>query len=82
ALTLLHGQGLVHGDVRLPDILCDGKTVQLVDFDWAGQEGEVRYQVNISTVISWPEDVSSTSLIKKEHDLIMLGKAFLKTVES
>ncbi|KAI0252130.1 hypothetical protein BJV78DRAFT_1352562 [Lactifluus subvellereus] len=38
-----HDQGLVHGDLREPNMLCDGEKVMLIDFDWGGKVGEVYY---------------------------------------
>ena len=38
-----HDAGLVHGDLRAPNILCDGNKVMLIDFDWGGKQGEVFY---------------------------------------
>jgi tRNA A-37 threonylcarbamoyl transferase component Bud32 len=38
-----HEEGLVHGDLREPNILCDGERALLVDFDWGGVVGEARY---------------------------------------
>ncbi|KAI6022555.1 hypothetical protein EDC04DRAFT_2900835 [Pisolithus marmoratus] len=38
-----HTEGLVHGDLRAPNIICDQNRVMLIDFDWAGKEGEVSY---------------------------------------
>jgi Ser/Thr protein kinase RdoA (MazF antagonist) len=38
-----HDHGLVHGDLREPNILCDGETVMLIDFDWGGKVGEAYY---------------------------------------
>lgn len=47
---MMHGQGLVHGDLRFMNILCDVKgNVMIVDFDWAGREGEVKYPHNVNT---------------------------------
>jgi tRNA A-37 threonylcarbamoyl transferase component Bud32 len=28
-----HDEGLVHGDLREPNILCDGENVMSIDFD-------------------------------------------------
>ena len=45
ALDPLHNAGLVFGDVRSPNVkvnITTGK-VKLIDFDWAGVEGQVRY---------------------------------------
>lgn len=40
-----HEKGLVHGDLRGANILCDesGKTIWLIDFDWGGCDGKVQY---------------------------------------
>ncbi|ESK87088.1 hypothetical protein Moror_11913 [Moniliophthora roreri MCA 2997] len=78
AVGTLHDQGYVFGDLRPSNILvepeADGEgrriRVALVDFDWAGKEGEVRYPVGISVNggINWPEGVVPRGLITKEHD--------------
>ncbi|KAI6113728.1 hypothetical protein EDD16DRAFT_1864824, partial [Pisolithus croceorrhizus] len=36
-------EGLVHGDLRYSNIVCDQDRVMLIDFDWGGKEGEVSY---------------------------------------
>jgi hypothetical protein len=38
-----HDEGLVHGDLREPNILCDGEKVMLIDFDWGGEVGKACY---------------------------------------
>lgn len=38
-----HEEGLVHGDLRHPNIIIEGDRVLLLDFDWGGREGEVSY---------------------------------------
>ncbi|KAI6100795.1 hypothetical protein EV401DRAFT_2080818 [Pisolithus croceorrhizus] len=38
-----HAEGLVHGDLRASNIICDGNRVMLIDFDWSGKEGEASY---------------------------------------
>ncbi|KAH9953119.1 hypothetical protein BC827DRAFT_173575 [Russula dissimulans] len=38
-----HNASFVHGDLREPNILCNGETVMLIDFDWGGKEGEAYY---------------------------------------
>ena len=46
----------------------------LVDFDWAGKIGEVRYPSNINiTGVEQPKGVFDGQLITVEHDLEMLG---------
>ncbi|KAI0251021.1 hypothetical protein BJV78DRAFT_1213821 [Lactifluus subvellereus] len=32
-----HDNGLVHGDLRELNILCDGEKVMLIDFDWSSK---------------------------------------------
>jgi len=38
-----HEQNLVHGDLRGPNIVCEGTSVMLLDFDWGGRLGEACY---------------------------------------
>src|SRR5712672_331390 len=38
-----HKSNLVHGDLRESNILCDGKDLVVLDFDWGGKVGEVYY---------------------------------------
>jgi len=75
ALDLLHGHGLVFGDLRAPNIMItkDGK-VKLIDFDWAGEEGQAKYPPLISSEISWPEGVKALAVMRREHDLVMLRR--------
>lgn len=73
AIDYCHDQGFVFGDLRMPNVMIrkDSK-VQLIDFDWAGSEGEVTYPVSISSSIKWPEGVRGLELILKQHDRDML----------
>ncbi|KIJ63840.1 hypothetical protein HYDPIDRAFT_67875, partial [Hydnomerulius pinastri MD-312] len=50
-LTRLHQKGYVHGDVRDTNIMVSRSNkakFMLVDFDWAGKIGEVRYPMNVN----------------------------------
>ncbi|KAH9041965.1 hypothetical protein EDB84DRAFT_1473900 [Lactarius hengduanensis] len=38
-----HDEGLVHGDLREPNMVCSGEDVMLLDFDWGGRVGEASY---------------------------------------
>jgi len=74
-IKTLHTKGYVFGDLRRPNIVVTKeKKVQLIDFDWAGKEGDVRYPMCLSPYISWAPSVHEDELIRKEHDLFMLNK--------
>lgn len=83
ALELLHKRGFVHGDIRAPNIMIEGKDdkddkdvrkrVKIVDFDWAGIEGEVKYPLHLADA-RWPEGVEDYALIKADHDRAMADK--------
>ena len=32
-----HQKGFVHGDLRLPNVVCKDDSVMLLDFDWGGK---------------------------------------------
>ena len=68
AVRALHDRGLVFGDLREPNIMIAEDGLKLVDFDWSGNQGEVRYPVGISRQIKWPEGVEGEGVIKFEHD--------------
>ncbi|KAH8924591.1 hypothetical protein BT69DRAFT_1349368 [Atractiella rhizophila] len=77
-LDELHQRGLVHGDVRDVNLLVsqsDPVRVMLVDFDWAGKMGEVKYPMNVNRKDMWrPEGAVDGALIKAEHDMSMLDQ--------
>lgn len=74
AVDSLHGERLVHGDLRRANILITENRAMVVDFDWAGTEDEVRYPASMNKEIKWPEDATVLGLITHEHDLDMLRK--------
>ena len=68
-LKTLHGQNLVHGDLWRPNILIDEEgCVKLIDFEWSGKVGVVRYPALLNPEIPWPEGVEVGGLIQSEHD--------------
>ncbi|KAI0720807.1 hypothetical protein C8T65DRAFT_735744 [Cerioporus squamosus] len=86
AVKLLHDAGMVHGDIRLGNILIAdagdkddvGTRVKILDFDWAGEAGTARYPLHLSEVVNWPVGVADYALITKAHDVEMarrLGEA-------
>jgi serine/threonine protein kinase len=77
ALELLHSHGLMFGDLRLPNVLItkDGY-VKLIDFNWAGEDGQAKYPPLISQDITWPEGVKAMAVMRRQHDIAMLQKLF------
>jgi RIO-like serine/threonine protein kinase len=66
ALELLHGQGLVIGDLRSPNVfklITKARQVKLIDFDWAGEEGQTKDPYLISPGIDWREGVKALAVI-------------------
>ncbi|TFK77664.1 hypothetical protein K466DRAFT_508246, partial [Polyporus arcularius HHB13444] len=70
---------MVHGDIRLGNVVIAkptgadddddvGKRVRIVDFDWAGEEGTVRYPLHLSKDVRWPAGVADHALIRAQHD--------------
>jgi hypothetical protein len=77
ALDIPHRErSLVYGDLRGPNVMVTkDKMVKLIDFDWAGVQGQVRYPSLISDDHGkWVEGVVAGEPIQKEHDLAMLEK--------
>jgi serine/threonine protein kinase len=73
----LHQAGFVHGDIRDTNIMVrkDGKAgFMLVDFDWAGEIGVVRYPMNVNRGPDlWrPEGALDGELITADDDMQML----------
>ena len=79
AVDTFHKEGFVHGDLRAANIfvkkLNDGEwDVQLIDFDWAGREGEVRYPMNVGSFATiWrPRLMMDGEMITLEDDIAMV----------
>ncbi|KAI0249173.1 hypothetical protein BJV78DRAFT_1328610, partial [Lactifluus subvellereus] len=81
AVKLLHDNGFVFGDLRRPNVMVVSRETgtkrqggMLVDFDWAGVDGEARYppMINDSGEIRWARGIKAGGLIEKQHDLDML----------
>ncbi|KZT67581.1 hypothetical protein DAEQUDRAFT_729022, partial [Daedalea quercina L-15889] len=81
AVEMLHADGFVFGDLREPNVMIaeDGK-VKLIDFDWSGRVGEVRYPHDIAMdegikkLYGWHPEVHGRGLIAKEHDTHMIER--------
>jgi hypothetical protein len=83
AMTHLHQAGYVHGDLRDTNLMVrkDGQPgFMLVDFDWAGATGEVRYPMNVNTdpTLGRPAGAYDGEVIKAEHDIHMLRNIFMR----
>lgn len=69
-----HELGFVHGDLHDTNVFvhsCNGKwECQLIDYDWAGREGEVIYPIGVynSTLVWQPKDHMDGLLITFEHN--------------
>jgi len=76
AITTLHSNRMVFGDFRQPNILIEGNTVMLVDFDWCREVGKGRYppEINPEESIGWYPDVGPNCLISPDYDIYMLHK--------
>jgi hypothetical protein len=82
-LTSLHQENYVHGDVRNTNIMVKKDGVQgfkLVDFDWSGRIGEIRYPMNVyrGSRLWRPPEAEDGQLIKADHDIEMLNAMFLE----
>jgi len=73
-LKNFHSAGFVHGDIRDTNIMVspDRKKFMIIDFDWAGKLGLVRYPLNVNKTIWRPDGMNSGEPIKAEHDMAML----------
>lgn len=77
AVTILHENGLVFGDLRPPNIMVSKEKAFLVDFDWCAKDGEGRYPVSLNDaegVIGWHSDMKRGGVMYKKHDLFMMEK--------
>ncbi|KAH9039480.1 hypothetical protein EDB83DRAFT_2228374 [Lactarius deliciosus] len=78
AVRVLHDAGIVFGDLRRPNIVIDTTGERdralLVDFEWAGQDGQARYPtlLNNTGQITWATGVKRHGIMRKEHDIEMI----------
>jgi tRNA A-37 threonylcarbamoyl transferase component Bud32 len=72
-----HGQGLVHGNLRVANFIIPSKqpeTIKLIDFDWAGEVGKVCFpssRLNEELM----DETRDSLLITKAHDTRVLNAA-------
>lgn len=63
-------KALVHGDMRPPNVMVqqvgDDFAVRLIDWDWAGVDGESRYQLRrLNRDIKWHSDVDPCAVMRQ-----------------
>jgi serine/threonine protein kinase len=64
-VTSFHAQNFVHGDIQDSNLLVHMDEMKLIDFDWGGKEGEVRYPVLINNHAGHhPPNVVGAQLIR------------------
>ncbi|KAI6041164.1 hypothetical protein EDC04DRAFT_2879030 [Pisolithus marmoratus] len=69
-------EGFVHGDIRDTNIMVsksDNMQFRIIDFDWAGIAGEVKYPAFLNPEVWRPEGASDGKPILAEHDDAMLN---------
>ena len=76
ALEIMRQNNYCHGDFRSSNILVDSDAnVKVIDFDWAGIEGETKYPYFMNHVnITWPETATDGANIHIFHDEYWLNK--------
>ena len=76
-----HSVDLVHGDLREPNIICNGETVMLIDFDWGGRVGDARYPSGRLSAELTDGRTSTSPSISKDDDRRVLQNT-LKRIEA
>ena len=73
----LQAKYFVHGDLRCQNILLSHTNkFAVVDFDWAGKHGDVKYplSINLNSTRGWAPDVDAGVLIDRSNDRYQLDK--------
>lgn len=79
AINLLHGQNIVFGDLRPPNILIfdnaeNQKQAMLIDFEWCGVANVGRYPLSMCPDIPWSHTATPNSFLLTQHDIDWLEK--------
>lgn len=82
-LQSLHQESYVHGDIRNTNVMVKkdcSPGFKLVDFDWSGIIGEIRYPINVyrGKRLWRPAGAEDGQLILAEHDIQMLHAMLLR----
>ncbi|PFH49601.1 hypothetical protein AMATHDRAFT_48577 [Amanita thiersii Skay4041] len=83
----LHERGLVHGDIQKENLLVGPehgkkKALKLIDFDYAGREGEACHPPHLHPDIEAATDAYRHGPITYKHDIDMLEKLCLGLITS
>lgn len=79
AMQRMHEAGFVHGDLRYNNILVDEvaeNSVRIVDWDWAGRQGEVKYPISINPEVPRSSAATGGAEILDEHDRYSISLIF------
>eukprot|EP00771_Trimastix_marina_P002040 gnl/Trimastix_PCT/315.p3 GENE.gnl/Trimastix_PCT/315~~gnl/Trimastix_PCT/315.p3 ORF type:complete len:142 (+),score=23.13 gnl/Trimastix_PCT/315:969-1394(+) len=68
AIHRLHEAGLVHGDLRPPNVGSMRGKLIILDYDWAGPIGQATYPVVPNPQAGFHPSASIGSLIQPDHD--------------
>jgi len=70
-VAAIHGAGYVHGDLRPPNFVVDGKKLLLIDFDWGGNKGDAMFpDIELQRIIRIDRN---DTMITKAHDQRVLA---------
>jgi tRNA A-37 threonylcarbamoyl transferase component Bud32 len=74
ALDILHSNDLVHGDIRVPNILVtrDVLRIYIIDFDFTGLDRKALYPSTIDlSIFTWVDDADGVDsmYVLKSHDI-------------
>ncbi|THH09269.1 hypothetical protein EW145_g2141 [Phellinidium pouzarii] len=79
ALEILKTKSIVHGDLRMANIIVDPekKHAKVVDFDWAGKSGEARYPPMINKKglhAEWHVGIKPGGIMQISHDEVAVRR--------
>ena len=69
----------VHGDLRRPNIMIRNEDISspsptpiIIDFDWAGTQGQAKYPSSLNNNVVWPVGATPRAVIMCDHDREMV----------
>jgi hypothetical protein len=86
-IETLHAGGFVHGDIRYVNMMTRHEwkgseamgNVFLIDFDWAGHDGNVRYPPHLNNKsVKRHDEAKGEELVSKAHDWFMVEHMFIQ----